>query len=163
MALSEQELVESSLLRYAQQQATERGAAWFAAEFERRDLEERRRLDPEPHTFMFRVMTSERSARTSAIEGPVDQEVEERVVAAAPRLELQRPDSLKHAHVPRPPQSQASNRGRWRRKGEPTRNDDAMWMPSPAELARMSPAGRRLYGVDDGASPAGSARRRRSA
>jgi len=149
MALSEEELVESSLLRYAQQRATERGAAWFAAEFERRDLEERRRADPEPHTFMFRVMTSERAEMRSAIEGPVDQEVEERVVASTPRLELQRPDSQKHAYVPRPPQSVASKRGRWRRKGEPRRSDDAMWMPSPAELARMSPAGRRLYGIED--------------
>jgi hypothetical protein len=150
VVLSEEDLVEVSLLRYAQQRATERGAAWFAAELERRELEERRRADPEPHTFLYRVMAG-LDDRGPRIEGPVDQQVEERVVTSAPSLQLQRPDPTKHAHVPRPPAETASRgRGRWRRKARPRPTDDAMWMPSPAELARMSPAGRRLYGLDGG-------------
>jgi hypothetical protein len=150
VVLSEEELVEVSLLRYAQQRATQRGAEWFAAELERRELEERRRADPEPHTFLYRVMAGF-DDRGPRVEGPVDQQVEERVVTSAPGLELQRPDPTKHAHVPRPPAETASRgRGRWRRKAERRPSDDSMWMPSPAELARMSPAGRRLYGLDDG-------------
>jgi hypothetical protein len=148
MVLSEEELVEDSLLRYAQQRATQRGAEWFAAELARRELEERRRADPEPHTFLYRVMAG-LDDRGPRIEGPVDQEVEERVVTPAPRLQLRRPDPTKHAHVPRPPAEPASRRRGWRRKAGPRPSDDAMWMPAPAELARMSPAGRRLYGVDD--------------
>jgi hypothetical protein len=148
VVLSEEELVEDSLLRYAQQRATERGAEWFAAELERRELEERRRADPEPHTFLYRVMAG-LDDRGPRFEGPVDQQVEDHVVTSAPSLQLRRPDPTKHAHVPRPPAETAPRRGRWRRTAGPRSSDDAMWMPSPAELARMSAAGRRLYGVDD--------------
>ena len=152
MALSEEELVEASLLRYAQQAAARKGAAWFAAEMERRDFEERRRNDPTPHTLLYRVMTGQEdeAPRASAFEGPVDEAVGERTATAeGPELALERPEITRHAHVPRPPQHEPERRRRRGRRQAPAGNDDAMWMPSAAEIEHMSPAGRRLYGLDD--------------
>jgi hypothetical protein len=154
VAQPEEELVEASLLRYAQRAAAKKGAAWFAAELERRDAEERRRNDAAPHTFVYREMTGQGEAdvRATTFEGPVDESVEERIATApGPALDLEKPELTRHTHVPRPPAAKPERRRlRARRRTEPQPNDDDMWMPSAAELAQMSPAGRRLYGLDDG-------------
>ena len=143
--------MEVSLLRYAQQEATRWGAERFAAEFKRRDEEERRLDDPEPHTFIYRLMTgAEDTSGSTSTDGLVDEAVRERVVGSErDEVELKKPKLMRHAHVPRPPASGSADprRKRMRRRAQPTA--DAMWMPSAAQLDRMSAAGRRLYGLDD--------------
>jgi hypothetical protein len=150
--LSEEELVEIALLRYAQQKATSLGAARFAAEFRRRDLEERwleaARSRTTPHS-------PERDASEvpllDSLTGPVDAATREK--AAVPErheLRLMRPKYERHSSVPRPPIPEPEpDRRRLRRRKRALSSGDHGWRISPAEAARMSAAGRRLYGLDE--------------
>ena len=148
--LTEEDLVETALLRYAKKQATEWGADRFAAEFRRRDLEERwleaARTNTTPYT--PNIANSE----PAALSGPVDASAQGQVVETGTRDEwrLTRPAHARHASVPRPPavepQSDRTRFGRRKRERAPK---DPAWTISPAEAARMSPAARRLYGLED--------------
>jgi hypothetical protein len=153
--LSEEELVETALLKYAQQAATKWGSDRFAAEFERRDLEER-------WLVAARSQTTPYSGRTDATDvpmpammsGPVDASAQESVVGPCrDELALTRPKHERHASVPRPPgpEPEQNRRGR-RRKRQPSSRDPA-WMITSAERARMTAAARRLYGLDDPPAP----------
>jgi hypothetical protein len=152
MVATEAELVEAALLRYAQQRATKWGADRFAAEFRRRDLEERwleaSRSDTTPYT----QHSAPVEWRLDALSGPVDASAQGQVVGtdrAEPRF--LRPKYQRHASVPRPPeQDHQPDRGRARRR---KRSRSAISDPSrlitPAEASRMSAAGRRLHGLED--------------
>jgi hypothetical protein len=149
MLVSEEEEVEAALLRYAQQEAARWGAARFRAEFERRDEEERRLLEAESRYYGLpsALRTDEHPSSAPEL---IDESVREHAVAGLHvEPEFRRPKQIRHPHVPRPPASSdaAGRRGRRRKRERPS--DDSMWMPSSAEIARMSPAGRRLYGLDD--------------
>jgi hypothetical protein len=149
--LTEEELVETALLKYAQQQATRWGAERFAAEFERREQEER----------WLRVASSGSSRAPSPtdeehppgqpmLSGLVDAAVQEHVVGSEQAgLSLNRPKYERHSSVPRPPvpEPAGGRRGRLRRRARPTQ--ETAWVITPAEAARMSPAARRLHGLDD--------------
>ena len=152
MLVSEEELVEAALLRYAQQRATKWGADRFAAEFKRRDLEERWLEASRSHTTPYSQPTDAPEGRTDALSGPVDAAAQGQVVGAD-RAELRflRPKYARHASVPRPPEQEPDTekrRGR-RRKRSPSATNDASWLITPAEASRMSAAGRRLYGIED--------------
>jgi hypothetical protein len=133
---TEDELVETALLRWAQEKATRWGAARFAAEFERREREER-------------WLQAARS-NTSRAPGPL-------AVDDAPGdpnpdghdLDLSRPTYERHASVPRPPAPMPEDDGHVRRRRRARPRTDPGWVIPPAEAARMSPAGRRLYGLED--------------
>jgi hypothetical protein len=153
MVVTEEELVEAALLKYAQQRATKWGADRFAAEFKRRDLEERwleaSRSDTTPYT---QHTAAPETTLADALTGPVDASAHGQVVEGD-RAELRflRPKYERHASVPRPPEPAPDpDRGRpRRRKRDRSRNDDPSWQISPAEASRMSAAGRRLYGLED--------------
>ena len=154
MLLTEEELVETALLRYAQQAATRWGAERFAAEFARRDLEERWLVAAKSNTFRAPTHMQAHEAPAPApamLSGLVDAAVQEIVVSSdREELGLNTPKYKRHPSVPRPPAPapQAGRRRALRRRRErPTR--DPGWTITPAEAARMSPAGRRLYGLDD--------------
>ena len=125
--LTEEELVETALLRYAQQRAAKWGADRFRAEFHRRDLEER---------------WLEAGAQDNVL--GFDR-IDARMV---------RPAYARHSSVPRPPAEEPVSGGKRqrRRKRDRSKNDPA-WMITPAEASRMSAAGRRLYGLDDPSEP----------
>ena len=149
--LTEEDLVETALLRYAQKRATEWGADRFAAEFRRRDLEERwveaARTNTTPYT-PLEVSSSEPTALT----GPVDASAQDLVVETATRDEwrLERPAHVRHASVPRPPADEPeADRGRLGRRKRKQVTKGAAWTIPAAEVARMSPAARRLYGLED--------------
>lgn len=151
MLLSEEEIVETALLRYAQQAATKWGAARFAAEFERRDREERWLKAAQTGTFRYPSMTDGEGAPGPTVRSAlVDAAVEEHVVGSDPGgLVLRRPKYKRHSSVPRPPSPELepeSRRARRRRLKRVT--DNPTWMITPAEAARMSPAARRLYGLE---------------
>jgi hypothetical protein len=154
MLLSEDDGVEEALLRYAQQEAAQWGAGRFAAEFDRRDEEERRLKDAEAGIFFrYPGMTYPGDAPPpEMMSGPVDQAVHDRVVeaVAGESDDIRKPNPIRHAHVPRPPAPEGES---GRRRGRGPRRErlasGSSRMPSAAELARMSPAGRRLYGFDD--------------
>jgi hypothetical protein len=148
--VSEEELVEIALLRYAQQKATSLGAARFAAEFRRRDLEERwleaARSRTTPHS-------PERDASEipllDTLTGPAAAR-EEPLVPERHELRLERPKYERHSSVPRPPVAEPEpDRRRLRRRKRALSSGDPGWRISPAEAARMSAAGRRLYGLDE--------------
>jgi hypothetical protein len=154
MLLSRDEGVDESLLKDAQKEAAQWGADQFAAEFERRDEEERRLRDAEAGIF-FRypgVTYPGDEPRPEMLSGPVDQSVGHRVVeaVAAEAVEIRKPNPIRHAYVPRPPRP---DEGPHRRRGRRGRRDDRVQVgprvPSETELAGMSAAGRRLYGFDD--------------
>lgn len=152
--LTEEDLVETALLRYAQKQATEWGADRFAAEFRRRDLEERwleaARTNTTPYTPNFA------SSEPAALSGPVDASAQDQVVETGTRDEwkLTRPAHARHASVPRPPAVEPQrDRTRFGRRKRERAPKDPAWTISPAEAARMSPAARRLYGLDDPITP----------
>jgi hypothetical protein len=150
MLTSEEELVETRLLKYAQQEATRWGAERFAAEFRRRDLEERWLEASRTNTTPYAASAAPTVDPVHA--GPVDAEAQDHVVetAAAPSVSLMRPRFGRHPSVPRPPAERSEQMSRRARRRERQRAaDDAMWMPAPAEIARMTPAARRLYGLDD--------------
>jgi hypothetical protein len=149
--ISEEELVEAALLKYAQQQATKWGAKRFSAEFERRDLEERWLEAARSHTTPYAPTQQEDSVPPPDVPaGPVDATIQDRVIGSDREwVSLARPKYERHSSVPRPPAPPVERRRRRdrRRKHEGSTNDPA-WMISPAEAARMSAAGRRLYGLD---------------
>lgn len=152
MLLSEEERVETALLRYAQQEATRWGAERFAAEFRRRDQEERWLRAAESNTFQAPGPTdSEDAPGPAMLSGPVDACVQERVIGSdGAKLRLNRPKHARHSSVPRPPSPEPeSERRRDRQRRLKRLSKDPRSMITVAEAARMSPAGRRLYGLDD--------------
>jgi hypothetical protein len=148
--VSEEDLVESALLRYAQQEATTWGAERFAAEFERRDLEERWLEAARSHTSPYAHAPSAADAPPpDMLSGPVDAAAQDNVVGSDRGFRLMRPKYDRHSSVPRPPVQEPEpmrRRGRGRRRQPPTK--DAGWLITPAEAARMSAASRRLYGLE---------------
>jgi hypothetical protein len=146
--------VDEPLFKGARQEAAQWGADRFAAEFDRREEEERRLRDAEAGIF-FRypgVTYASDVPPPEMMSGPVDQAVGDRVVeaVAGEQVEIRKPKPIPHAHVPRPPRHEkGSGRRHDRRRRREERAPAGSWVPSEAELARMSPAGRRLYGVDD--------------
>lgn len=153
--LTEEDLVETALLRYAQQRAMKWGADRFAAEFHRRDLEERwlvaARSGITPYTTPVDAMTPPQTG----LSGPVDAGAQENVVGFdRTEARMERPAYARHSSVPRPPAPQPEPTGRSarRRKRKGPSNDPASVI-TPAEAARMSAAGRRLYGLDDPSDP----------
>ena len=149
--LTEEDLVETALLRYAQQRAMKWGADRFAAEFHRRDLEERwlvaARSGSTPYTTPVDAMTPSQTG----LSGPVDAGAQENVVGSdRTEARMVRPAYARHSSVPRPPAPEPEPKGRSsrRRKRKGPSNDPASVI-TPAEAARMSAAGRRLYGLDD--------------
>jgi hypothetical protein len=150
--LTEEELVETALLRYAQQVATKWGAERFAFEFERREQEERWLRAAKSNTFRAPRSTDDDPPEPPMLSGLVDAAVQERAVGSDPEaLGLNRPKYERHSSVPRPPASEPrEDRGRFRRRRRERLTDSGTsWVITPAEAARMSPAGRRLYGLDD--------------
>jgi hypothetical protein len=132
------------------------GAEWFAAEFARREEDERleRERAVRWHT------TVESDPVPSPDTGLIDASVEDDVVGGAPAglgIAPMPPSAIRHPHVPRPPVSGSEPApGSKRRRRD--RGVASATTPSPAisaaEWARMSPGARRLYGVD--ASPEGT-------
>ena len=149
--LTEEELVETALLRYAQKRATEWGADRFAAEFRRRDLEERWLEAARTNTTPYTPLEHAR-LEPAALSGPVDASAQDQVVETSVRDEwrLERPAHVRHASVPRPPADDPeADRGRLRRRKRERAVNPPAWTISPAEAARMSPAARRLYGLEE--------------
>jgi hypothetical protein len=145
---------DGSAVKDAQKDAAQWGADQFAAEFERRDQEERRLRDAEAGIF-FRypgVTYAGDEPEADMMSGPVDQSVHHRVVesVAAEAIEqIRKPNPIRHAYVPRPPRPSEGSRRRGRRGRREDRAPEGPRTPSEAELAGMSAAGRRLYGFDD--------------
>jgi hypothetical protein len=142
----EEDLVEARLLQYAQRRAAKWGAERFAAEFRRRELEERwleaSKTGSTPYT------PADEVSGPDAGSGPIDASTEGRVVGAErDAWSYERPKHARHASVPRPPEAAAApTRSRFRtRKRDRT---EKAWTISPAEAAGMSAAGRKLYGLD---------------
>jgi hypothetical protein len=151
--VSEEELVEAALLKYAQQQATKWGADRFAAEFKRRDLEERWLEASRSHTTPYSQPADASETRLAdALFGPVDAAAQGQVIGSdRAELGFLRPKYERHASVPRPPEPESErDRGhaRRRRRSRSATNDPS-WLITPAEASRMSAAGRRLYGLED--------------
>ena len=145
--------MEAALLKYAQQRATKWGADRFAAEFKRRDLEERWLEASRSHTTPYSQPTdAHETTLTDALSGPVDAAAQEHVVGSD-RAELRflRPKYERHASVPRPPEPEPEpDRGHTRRRRRSrSATNDPSWLITPAEASRMSAAGRRLYGLED--------------
>jgi hypothetical protein len=153
--LTEEELTETALLRYAQQRATKWGADRFAAEFHRRDLEERWLVAARSGTTPYATPADEMTPSRTGLSGPVEAGAQENTVGserAEPRMV--RPAHARHSSVPRPPAPDAEPKGRrLRRRTRNESSNDPGRSISPAEAARMSPAGRRLYGLDDPSDP----------
>jgi hypothetical protein len=148
--VSEEELVEIALLKYAQQEATKWGAERFAAEFERRDLEERWLEAARSHTSPYaHAAIAAEAPPPDMLSGPVDAAAQDHVVGSDRGLHLMRPKYERHSSVPRPPVQEHEperRRGRGRRRQPPTEGPG--WLITPAEAARMSAASRRLYGLE---------------
>jgi hypothetical protein len=149
--LTEEELTETALLRYAQQRATKWGADRFAAEFHRRDLEERWLVAARSGTTPYAAPADEVAPSHTGLSGPVEAGAQENAVGSdrtQPRM--LRPAHARHSSVPRPPAPEPESKGRsLRRRTRKGSSNDPGRSISPAEAARMSPAGRRLYGLDD--------------
>lgn len=148
--LAEEELVEIALLRYAQQRATKWGAERFAAEFQRRELEERWLEAARSNTTPYGPTSTADATPSSSLSGPVDASAQEVVVGSdRDAWVLSRPKYARHSSVPRPPaEEQVEKPERSRRKRKGSRAELGRRF-SPAEIAGMSAAGRRLYGLDD--------------
>lgn len=146
---AEEELVEIALLRYAQQRAAEWGAERFAAEFARRELEERWLEAAGRGTTPYNQ--DEEAEAPSMLSGPVDATAHDHVVGEDRTVvQLKRPTYARHPSVPRPPEPQPEERGRRARRRRRERRATAVGSSiTPAEAARMSAAGRRLYGLDE--------------
>ncbi|HYX10824.1 MAG: hypothetical protein E6G37_01215 [Actinobacteria bacterium] len=146
----DEEQLEAALLAYAHQEATRWGAERFAAEFERRDEEERRLTGAGTPPFRYPWEPDEIAPPPSSVlSGLVDAAVQEQVIRADPaELDLVEPPKIRHAHVPRPapPEPEAPRRARRlrRERAVPQRAS----VISQAEAARMSPSARRLYGLE---------------
>jgi hypothetical protein len=155
--LTEEELTETALLRYAQQRATKWGADRFAAEFHRRDLEERWLVAARSGTTPYAAAPAdEMTPSQTGLSGPVEAGAQENAVGSdRAEARMVRPAHARHSSVPRPPAPEPESKGRWPRRR--TRKGSSNYpgrLISPAEAARMSPAGRRLYGLDDPSDPA---------
>jgi hypothetical protein len=153
--LTEEELTETALLRYAQQRATKWGADRFAAEFHRRDLEERWLVAARSGTTPYAAPADEVTPSHTGLSGPVEAGAQENAVGSdRTEARMERPAYARHSSVPRPPapEPEPKVRGPWRRNRKGSTNDPGRLI-SPAEAARMSPAGRRLYGLDDPSDP----------
>jgi hypothetical protein len=149
--LTEEDLVETALLRYAQQRATKWGAERFAAEFHRRDLEERWLVAARSGTTPYTPPADATTGSETGLSGPVDAGAQDNAIGSdRTETRMVRPAYARHSSVPRPPAPGPEPKGRGslrrRRKG---RSNDPVWRVTPAEAARMSAAGRRLYGLDD--------------
>jgi hypothetical protein len=146
----EGDLGDAALLRYAQEQAITWGAERFATEFKRRELEERWIEAAESHTTPYSPTTD--PAQPDMLSGPVDAAVQDAVVGSGPGAEirLSRPAHERHPSVPRPPEPEPEPvRRRLGRRDRARSVVGPAPMISPAEIARMSAASRRLYGLDD--------------
>ena len=152
--LTEEELVETALLRYAQQRAAKWGADRFRAEFHRRDLEERWLVAARTGTTPY-TAPADASSTETGLSGPVEAGAQHNALGFD-RIETRmvRPAYARHSSVPRPPAEEPVSGGKRqrRRKRDRSKNDPA-WMITPAEASRMSAAGRRLYGLDDPSEP----------
>ena len=149
--LTEEELVETALLRYAQQRAIKWGADRFAAEFHRRDLEERWLVASRAGTTPYTPLADETPPSHTGLSGPVESGAQEHAVDAdGTKALMVRPAYARHSSVPRPPAPEPEPKGR-RLRGRKRKglSSDTAWSISPAEAARMSAAGRRLYGLED--------------
>jgi hypothetical protein len=149
--LTEEDLVETALLRYAQQRATKWGVERFRAEFHRRDLEERWQVAARSGTTPYNDSIGATVLSETGMSGPVEAGAQDNVVGPdRTEARMVRPAYARHASVPRPPAQEAASGGKRprRRKSKRASNDPA-WLISPAEAARMSAASRRLYGLDD--------------
>lgn len=154
--LAEEELVETALLRYAQQRATKWGAERFAAEFHRRDLEERWVLAARSGTTPYTAPADATPPLSqTGFSGPVEAGAQDNVVGPdVTEARMVRPAYARHPSVPRPPAQELELKGRSRRRRKRKgRSEDPARLITPAEAARMSVAGRRLYGLDDPADP----------
>jgi hypothetical protein len=153
MQQTEEELVETALLRYAQQAATKWGVERFTSEFKRREQEERWLRAARSNSFRAPSHADEADfPESSMFSGLVDAAVQERVVGSGrEEWDLNRPNYARHSSVPRPPAPEPEVGGRAARRRRRARLADrsAASVITPAEAARMSPAGRRLYGLDD--------------
>jgi hypothetical protein len=142
------EQLEAALLAYAHRKATRWGAERFAAEFERRDEEERRLTGAGTPPFRYPWEPDEIAPPPSSVlSGLVDAAVQEQVIRADPaELDLVEPPKIRHAHVPRPapPEPEVKRRRLRRERAAPQRAS----VISEAEAARMSAAARRLYGLE---------------
>ena len=131
------EEIEAALLAYAHQRATRWGAERFAAEFERRDEEERRLTGSGAPPFRYPWEPDEAAPPPSTVlSGLVDAAVQEQVIRSDPaELDLAEPPKIRHAHVPRPapPEPEAPRRRRRRERAAPERPS----LISEAEAARM--------------------------
>ena len=147
---TEEDLVEIALLRYAHEQAAKWGADRFAAEFERRELEERWLEASKHHTTPYGPSAAD-EPDGSLPSGPVDASAHAAVVG--PERDawvLERPKHARHASVPRPPAEEpVTDRKSWRRRKRERAESSVGFRISAAEAASMSAAGRRLYGLDD--------------
>lgn len=140
---------ESAWLASALQEAASWGAERFAAEFRRRDMEERRLRDSEARALGRGgdVGPDGVPSAEPVMWGPVASEVAEHVVGLdRGGLELHRP--IRHPFVPRPPDPEPERRRGRRRKGDRDTREPAPTITAQ-EAARMSPAGRRLYGLEE--------------
>jgi hypothetical protein len=148
---TEEELVEIALFRYAHEQAAKWGADRFAAEYERRELEERWLEASKTNTTPYGPSAAEDEADDGLPSGPVDASAQAAVVG--PERDawvLERPKHARHASVPRPPAEETQNeRKGWRHRRRDRATAATGWTISPAEAAGMSAAGRRLHGLDD--------------
>lgn len=141
--------MDAALLRYAHEQATTWGAERFASEFHKRDLEERWIDAAESHTTPYSP-TSE-PAPPDMLSGPVDAAVQDALVGPeGEALHISRRAHERHPSVPRPPvaEPEAPAPRRLRRRDRARSVPEPAWTITPAEAARMSAAGRRLYGLD---------------
>lgn len=148
---AEEELVEDALLRYAQQRATKWGAERFAAELHRRDLEERWLVAARSGTTPYTPEADATTLAQTGLSGPVESGAQEHAIGSdLTEVRMVRPAYARHSSVPRPPAPEPEPKGRWPRRRKPQRpSSDPSRLITPAEAARMSAAGRRLYGLDD--------------
>jgi hypothetical protein len=153
--LTEEELVETALLRYAQQRATKWGADRFRAEFHRRDLEERWLVAARTGTTPYTSPADATPMTETGLSGPVEAGAQENALGFD-RIDARmvRPAYARHSSVPRPPAEAPTTGGKRprRRKRDRSKSDPA-WLITPAEASRMSAASRRLYGLDDPPEP----------
>jgi hypothetical protein len=136
--------MELALLAYAQRSAARTGAEWFAAEFARREDEERRQRNAQ-------ALWQPAVVEAQVDEGLVDDSVADDGVGGTPSgLGIPAPPPvMRHPHVPRPPVVEDPPEPK---KGRRKRETPIAVSPPPIsapEWARMSPGARRLYGVDE--------------
>ena len=179
----EQERMERALLAYAHRSAARVGAEWFAAEFARREEEDRLQearaaqrsaARHEPDRDLVPEITLIDSSVENAVVGgaPTSLGLEPRAAEPEPHLQPEAPQPvireaaaepvtpdppIRHPHVPRPPAPEPPSRSkprRWRR--ERAEAPTPSFVISAPEWARMSPGARRLYWLDTPPPAAGT-------